>query len=338
MKKYYVNKKIFALFLMVCILILICVAGKQEEAEATEKIVLKYAHMAALKSHHDKVADQFKELLTKETEDKVEIQIYPAGQLGDEKEILDGIQLGTIEIATVSTAILSNLVPEVGVITFPYLFRDFEHVNKFFEGEVAEELSDIVLKRVNIRILAWHPMAFRDMITKKPIYSIQDFKGVKFRSPNIPVYIEMFRAIGANPTPIPYTEVYQAMKTGIVDGMETSPHAMLSSKIYEVTKYVIRTGHIFGANVVLMSNKVYVSLPDDVKKAIDRSAKKLQPWIADFMLTLNKKAYDELKDKGLKMINIDKKPLQEACKIVWEELSKGTPALIELPERIINIQ
>jgi tripartite ATP-independent transporter DctP family solute receptor len=322
--------------LLIVLLILICLSF-MTYAEAESATIIKYSHMNAIGSHIDIVANRFKELLETETDGKVEVRIFPAGQLGDEKEVIVGIQLGTIEMATVSTGILSNLIPEIAVISFPYIFRDFNHVQSVYTGEIGKDLTNLLVDRKNIGIVLWLHQSFRDMLTSKiRIESIEDFKGVKFRSPDIPVYVKMFQAIGASPVPIPWTETYQAMQTNIVDGMETAPSAMATDHLYEVGKYVIKTGHLYGGDAIIISHKFYQNLPTEVQKAMEKVAKEMSPWVKDYMEKNATEAYDILREKGCEIIEIDKEPLREACKTVWEDLAKETPALLDFAERIVQ--
>jgi TRAP-type C4-dicarboxylate transport system substrate-binding protein len=206
------------------------------------------------------------------------------------------------------------------------------------DGDVGKELNQMLVDQQNIRILAWGHNGFRNMATReKTIRSMADFKGVKFRSPAIPVYVKMFQAIGATPTPIPWPEVYNAMKQGIVDGMETTPTGFIGAKVYEVAKYAIMTNHLYTAANVLIEEKFYQGLPQDVRKAIDEAAMELEPWQRKMVIEISSTAFDTVQEKGMTIIEFDTKELREAVKPVWAELTAKAPKALEFADKISTL-
>jgi TRAP-type transport system periplasmic protein len=329
------SKKILILILILAPAV--AFAGGQGEMESEDEvIVMKMAHQGAVDGHEDVLAEYLKQRLEEETNGKVEVRIFPAGQLGDEREFLEGVKLGTVELGLVSAGFLSNLVPEVAVISFPYFFEGYDEVDALFTGPVGEDLSTMLVERDGVRVMSWIHGSFRDMLSKVRIDSIEDFEGVKFRSPDIPVYLKTFQALGANPTPVPWTEVYQAMQTGVVDGMETTPMAMVAVKLYEVGDYVIRTGHIYQASGIVIKDSYYQSLPEDVQQAIDEVGAELTGWTRDYFEEIMLGSYGELEGLGMEIIAIDRAPLQAAVVPVWEDLAQDTPGMMELIDRIKN--
>lgn len=308
--------------------------GQRETASENQVIVMKFAHQGAVNSHEDVMAQYLKERLEEASDGRVQVQVFPAGQLGDEREFLEGIQLGTVELGLVSAGFLSNLVPEMALISFPYFFDGYDDVDTLFTGPIGEELANMLVDRNRVRVMSWIHGSFRDMLSRVRISSIEDFRGVKFRSPDIPVYLKTFQAIGASPTPVPWTEVYQAMSTRIVDGMETTPMAMVSGKFYEVGDFVIRTGHIYQASAIVIRDSYYQSLPENVKRAIDEVGAELTGWTRDYFEEIMLASYGQLEDVGMEVIAIDRAPLQAAAASVWEELARDTPGMFELIDRI----
>ena len=327
-------KKIFAVLVLCLLAAPLLIAGGQS-AKPQEKIVITFAHMNAVGDPIDRTAQKFKELVEAKVGDQVEVRVHPAGQLGDDKQNFEGMQLGTVHVTMSNPDMLSNFVPEYVVFALPYMFRDWDHVAKAMDGKVGQQLDQMLLDQEGIRDLSWLHNGFRNMATKnKPIRTMADFKGVKFRSPEIPVYMKMFQAIGATPTPIPWPEVYNAMKQGIVDGMETTPTGFIGAKIYEVAKYVILTNHLYTAANVLMSDKFYQSLPRNVQKAIDDSAAELEPWQRQMVIEDSEGVFDTLREKGMTVLDFDTTELREAVKPVWVELTAGAPKAIEFAEMI----
>ena len=291
-----------------------------------EKIKITFSHENAVGGLVDQTAHKFKELLEAKT-DKVEVSIHPAAQLGDDQQNMEGMKLGTIQMSMGNPDYLAKRVPEFVVFTLPYMFSGWEHVEKAMDSDVAKELTQTLIKEKGIRILMWGHNGFRNMITaKKKINSMADFKGVKFRSPAIPVYVKMFKAIGANPTPIPWPEAYNALRMGIVDGLEGAPEAFVASKMYEIAKYITMTNHLYTAMLLLIDENFYQGLPADARKAVDEAAAELQPWQRQMVKKATGTVYETLEGKGVTVSDIDTTEMQNACKPVWKELASGAKA------------
>jgi len=332
-------KKHLMIVAILCCLSVLAFAGGQKEGKtegeaAAEKIEITFPHMNAVGDPIDQTAQKFKELVESKNP-RVVVNVYPAGQLGDDKQNIEGMEMGTVHMTLSNPDYLSNLVPEFVVFALPYMFKDWEHVEMAMDGSVGQQLDEMLLEKEGIRDLAWGHNGFRNMATKnKPIKSMADFKGVKFRSPEIPVYMKMFQAIGATPTPIPWPEVYNAMKQGIVDGMETTPTGFVGAKIYEVAEYVIMTNHLYTAANILMDNDFYEGLPGDARKAIDEASEEIEPWQRKMVIEMSNDAFDFVEEQGMTIIEFDTSELREAVKPVWVELTKDAPKAIDLAEEI----
>ena len=303
-------------------------------AFAADKSVITFAHMNAVGDPIDQTAQKFKELVESKT-DKAEVRVFPAAQLGDDEQSLEGMKLGTIQMSMSGPDYLAKLVPEFAVFTLPYMFQDWDHVERAMDGEVGTELNQLLIEKQGLRILVWGHNGFRNMVTKtKKINSMADFTGVPFRSPGLPVSVDMFKAIGATPTPIPWPEVYSAMKQGIVDGMESTPLGFKGTKIYEVAENVIMTNHLYTAMSIMISDKYYQGLPEEVKKAIDESAEEITQWQRDLVIGMSGSVFDLLKEKGMTIIEIDTSELREAVKPVWVKMTADSPKSLEYAEKI----
>jgi tripartite ATP-independent transporter DctP family solute receptor len=322
----------------VFLVLLLCATGMLF-AQTGRKTVITFAHMNAAGDPIGMTAQKFKELVEAKVGDQVEIRVHPAGQLGDDKQNVEGLKLGTVHITMSNPDMLSNLVPEYVVFALPYMFRNWQHVEKAMDGDVGKSLDKMLVDKEGIRDLAWLHNGFRNMATRtKPIYKMADFKGVKFRSPEIPVYIKMFQAIGATPTPIPWPEVYSAMKQGIVDGMETTPTGFVGAKIYEVAKYVIQTNHLYTAANILISESYYKGLPANIRKAIDDSSREIVPWQRQMVIKLSNETFGILKEKGMTIMEFDNRELRQAVQPVWVELTGKAPKAREFAQQISKME
>jgi len=321
--------------ILLCMLILVMLSVLVSQSVlAQDKIVIKYADFHPLDTINYESQLLFKEILEQKVGDKVEVKLYPGGQLGAQRDLIEQVKLGTIDMTFGNPPYFSNLIPAFGVMDLPYIFNDYYHIERVVAGEVGSMLNDLLIKQEGMRILGWFHIGFRDMITSKtPIRKIEDFKGVKFRSPEVSTYINMFKALGATPTPIPWTDVYQAMQTKLVDGLETSPEGMTSTKVYEVGKYVTLTNHINTVECPTINEAFYQSLPEDVKQALHETMDLLVPWQRYKVIRKNIEAIQELKDQGCEIIEIDVTPLRKACETVWEQFKEQSPLAETLIEK-----
>jgi tripartite ATP-independent transporter DctP family solute receptor len=277
-------------------------------------VQIAFAHNLAIDSVLDKAAKKFADEAASRSKGKVKITVYPAGQLGNERDMLEGIQIGTIDMMLATTAYVSNLQPEFGLLDLPFIFRSREHVKSCFDGEAGKYLFDTLLKGQGLRIMDYWDSGFRVMLTKSaPLTSLADFKGRAIRAPEVPVYIKMFEALGASPTPIPFGEVYTSIQTGIVDGVEVSAEMIYSSKFYEVGAYIALTNHIYTTVVPVIGEKLYQSLHDDVKTILNESMKAATAYEWGAFAESDANSLQKMIDAGIKVNEIDREELKKAC-------------------------
>jgi len=289
---------------------------------ANAKIILKAAHTANPDEPYHKGMLELKRVVEKESNGEVEIQIFPNGQLGSEKETIEGLKLGTVDITSVSNGNLTNFVPELGIFDLPFLFRDRPHMYKAMDGSPGKKLSKAMSKK-GFRLLGFYEAGIRHiMTTKKPINNIDDLKGLKIRTMGVKAHVASFNAFGAKATPMAYGELYGAMQQGVVDGAEAANTNYNSKKFYEVAPYWAQIGWTALVADLIMSEKAFKSLPKNVQKAL------LKGGLAS--ATAERKAYSDsdnslmgsLKAKGVKVTKPDPKPFVAASKAVYDEFVK----------------
>lgn len=238
--------------------------------------VIKLAHHLSLQSEQHKAAEHFAELVQKYTNGALTVRVLPSGQAGGQREAIESVSLGALEMAYGESGLYANSVPRFGVIALPYMYRDIKHWQSVVEGPVGDGLSAELLKVSGLRIMNWMVGGYRDTyLRNKPIRKPEDFVGIKIRLPEAPVFVRTFRALGAIPTPIPAPEMYSAIQTGVVDAMEGSAETAFTFKIFEVAKYMSRTRHILLDGSFVMSSRFYDSLPKDQQVAVDRASKEV---------------------------------------------------------------
>jgi tripartite ATP-independent transporter DctP family solute receptor len=294
-------------------------------ASTGDKIVLKLGHTLAPDSHYQLAAQKFADIVKEKSNGKIEVQIFPQSQLGGEVQMAQALKTGTQDMEISAQAPITNSIKEWGIFDLPYLFDNLEQANKVMQGPVGKKYLDMLDKQ-NIVGLAWISVAERDVFTgKKPVKTLDDLKSLKLRVMQSPGYVNGYKALGANPTPMAYSEVYLALQQGLVDGGDTSPDQLVQDKFTEVTKYFSLT-HVNYLPVVLAIGKTSWNKLTPVLQNVVRDAAK---QAAEFDIQTYKKQYDEsidaMKKKGVEVIQVDTKPWAQATDSVRTDLLSKIP-------------
>jgi C4-dicarboxylate-binding protein DctP len=244
---------------------------------APKTIVIKLSHGDAADGSYgtaENGAITFKRLVEARSDGRIKVEIYPNCQLGSEREMYESVIMGTTQMTWCSSAPISGWVPEMMVLSIPYLFSGPEVAYKVLDGQFGRELSDLVIKKAGMRFLSYSHIGFRHFTNNvRPIRSPKDMKGLKIRTREDPAEMKIVQSLGASPTPIAWGELYTALQQGVVDGEENPTSMIQVSKLYEVQKYLTLDGHVFGVNPVTINEKFYQSLPQDLKLIVADSAK-----------------------------------------------------------------
>ena len=231
-------KKALALFLALVMLLALGATACAEKAD--KPVTIRFADFHNADTVHDLGMRRFAEKVEEVSGGKIKVELYPNAQLGSQTELVESVKNGTIEMTFGNATTLSSYAPEIGVMDLAFMWDGYAHAEKALYGEAGEAFKELILDKTGMRILSFVHSGFRDMLTaSKKIEKVDDFKGVIFRSPESNVYISMFKALGASPTALAWGEVYQAVKTGVVDGLETTIEAIVSNQFWEVCKYVM---------------------------------------------------------------------------------------------------
>ena len=287
-----------------------------------EEVSLQFAHNLAVDSVLDQSANKFAELAAEKSDGKISVTVSPAAALGNESDMLEGIELGTIDMMLATTSYLSNVDGKFAVLDLPFLFKDSAQVKKVLEGPVGDTLKEDLLATKNMRILGYMDSGFRVMLTAKtPLLDLASFKGVQMRSPETPVYIGMFEALGAAPTPISLSEVYTSIQSGVVEGVEMSAQQLYTNKFYEVTKYLAKTNHIFTTVTPIISEDKWSSLSEEAQSVITEAMQEAVDWEWETFDAADQENLQAMIDAGLEMNEIDQAPLAEACTDLYNRIA-----------------
>ncbi|MDR2111795.1 MAG: TRAP transporter substrate-binding protein [Candidatus Accumulibacter sp.] len=266
---------------------------------AQDKIVIKAAHTTSEDYPYQIGLVSMAKALNEKTSGKMEMQIFPNGALGgDERKVLESVQLQTVGMTVVNGAVISNFTKKADVFNLPFIFRDTSHLFAAMDGEPGKIIADELGKK-GLRIIAWYANPDRHMFTtKKQVTKLEDMKGMKIRVTQSPVSLATFKALGALPTPMAYGELYSGLQMGVVDGGENDWFGIRGMKFYEVAKNITLTGHFMVASPVVVNKGWYEKLPADLKSAFDESAAIGQKAMRDYMINETSKIQKEVEALG----------------------------------------
>lgn len=240
---------------------------------ATAQTVLNFAHSTAQNSHYSMGVQAFGKKLSELSGGKYEIREQAAGALGGERDVIEGLQIGSVELTISSTGPLGNFVPEALVLDLPFLFKDYASARGVLDGEIGQELLDKVSEN-NLVALAWSENGFRHVTnSSRPINTPADLQGLKIRTMENPVHMEAFRAAGASPTPMAFPEVFAALQQNVIDGQENPIPVITASKFWEVQSNLTLTGHVYSPAIILASPSLWDGLSDEEKGWFEEAAK-----------------------------------------------------------------
>jgi len=257
--------------------------------------VIKFSHVVSPNTPKGKAADYFAKRVEELSNGRIKVEVYPNAQLGKDKVILRKMKFNTVQMAAPSFSKFTGLVPQLGLFDLPFLFKSEQHLHKVLDGEVGQKLLDMVTKKGYVALAYWDN-GFKQLTdSKRPLIKPEDCKGLKFRVMSSKVLIEQFKALGAIPVVLPFSEVYSALQQGVVDGQENTISNIYTKKFYEVQKYMTMSNHGYLGYMVVMSKKFWNKLPDDlkavVKKAIREATTKERIWAKE----LNEQQLNEIK-------------------------------------------
>ena len=262
---------------------------------------IKFGYALAEDSHYGAGAKAFENSLKESLGDAFTFRDFPSSGLGGEREVIEGLQLGTVEMTIASSGTLSNFVPEAGVFDVPFLLRDKAHARKVLDGEIGQEIL-AKFDDAGVHALAWGEQGFRHITNNRgPISTPADASGLKIRTMENPVHIEAFRALGAAPTPMAWPEVISALEQGAIDGQENPLSVIVSANLGQVQKYLTLDSHVYSPAIILISPQLWESLDDDQKAAFNKAAAAGAQAMRDYVDEVDESGVAALKEAGMEV-------------------------------------
>ncbi|WP_277810494.1 TRAP transporter substrate-binding protein [Chromohalobacter canadensis] len=279
-------------------------------------------------------AKKFADMVRERTDDNVDIKLFPNSVLGGESESAEGIRLGSVQMGIITSSVLTSWVPEVQVLDLPYLINSDEQavaINEPLTDELAPKFEG-----EGFHLMGFSVNGIRQLMSSTPIHSVDDVKGKKMRVIQSPLHVAMWKAAGANPTPIPAPEIYNSMQTGVIDFFDNTATNYLTNRFYEVAPYYVKTGHVYAMGTWVVSQSWWQRLPEEYQQEITKAASEVQEQLPAMRQQDDKAALAKTVEDGATIIEIDDKgPWKEAMQPVREEYTKKIPngkALVSLIE------
>ena len=301
----------------------------------SKTIELKFGHVGAPGSLFLACADEFAKRANAELGDKAKVVTFGSSQLGKDRELLKKLKLGTIAFALPST-VMSSVVDEFGVFEMPYLVLDRKHMRKIRDEVFWPMIAPKVEEKGYTAVAVWEN-GFRNITNNvRPIVVPKDLQDIKLRTPKGEWRVKMFKAYGANPTPMSLSEVFVALQTGVIDGQENPFTQIYSQNFHEVQKYLSLSGHVYTPAYLLTSKKTWASLPEDVRKILKTTAVDMQEWVYKTAETMEVDLLDKMKG-SLEINEVDKQAFVDASGPIYKEFGTKVSGGKELIDKVQSL-
>lgn len=283
-------------------------------AAAQTEIKIGHGHT---ESHSFHLAmEKFAEILEEKAPGEFTVTVFPNAQLGSEREMQEQLTFGTLEMTV--TGVLGIYEPKLALLELPFLFRDRDHILAAQESEAVAELASSLPDK-GLRLIGFVENGFRNITNNvRPIETPADVAGLKIRTPENPAQIETFRALGAQPTPMPFSELYAALRQGVVDGQENPLQNIHDGKLYEVQKHLALTGHIYNSAYVVISESFFDGLSDANKQAVLDAAREAGDWQFALIAARDAELLETLKAEGMEVTEPDQAAFREATRPAYD--------------------
>jgi tripartite ATP-independent transporter DctP family solute receptor len=300
-------------------------------ALAQAKLVLKASDVHPLGYPTVEAVVRMGKKLETATNGRLSVQMYPAMQLGGEKEMLEQTQVGALQICRVSVGPVGTIVDELNVFNLPFVFRDEAHMRKVIDGPIGVELIDKITNAPNSRLvgLGWMDAGTRNVYAKKAFKTPADLKGQKIRMMGNPIFVETMNAMGGNGISMGFNELYTALQTGVVDGAENNPPTLLTHNHYQVSKVYSLTGHLIIPEIFVFSRRTWDGLSKEDQALVKKVSREAQAEERDLWDRMVAESTQKLKAAGVEFVDVDKKAFYDATKPVRDKYGAKWAALIK---------
>ncbi|MCG8571223.1 MAG: DctP family TRAP transporter solute-binding subunit [Spirochaetes bacterium] len=288
----------------------------------SKKVVIKLGHIADPSHPYAKGAEKFADLVYEKSTGNIEVKVFPSSQLGGQKELIEGLVYGSVDMALVGTAVLGQFQPQISIFDLPFLFEDREHAYRSLDT-VGMEIGE-PLESKGIKLLGYMENGIRHITNnKRPILTPGDMKGLKIRVMTNKIYISMIKALGGSATPMAFGELYSAMQQGVVDGQENPSAHIYTKRFFEVQKHASLTAHAYAPEPMLISMVKWNSLSQSDQKLIEEAAQEAIIWQRNISTKEDKDFWDKIKEtRKMQVVEVNRKPFMDATQTVYAEFAE----------------
>lgn len=301
-----------------------CGSGGQSEitevGDSSGTVTLKLGMVDPDGSNFHEGALAIADEVSKATGGKVKIEVFAGGQLGNERDMYEGAQMGTIDMFTASNAVLTSFIPEMAVLDQPFLFETEEQAHNVIDGKVGELIAEKTEEQ-QIHTVGWMDVGFRNVFSVRPVENVDDFEGLKIRTMENDIHIAAFNALGAIATPMASGDVFTGLQQGTIDAAENAIANLIANRYYEITKNVTMTNHIFGFMGVFVSDKAWNQIPEDLRDEFLAGVEAGTKLQRQYLVEANEAAKEELTELGVQFYEIPMDQMRELVEPEMEEFS-----------------
>ena len=312
--------RLFSLLLAIAGLLPVLTLVPATALAQAQPVTLRLGHILNEASLYHVSATKFAEALAKNSGGRLKVEIFPNGTLGFERDLIEGMRLGTIDAGVITNAPISGFEPRMMVLDLPFIFKSRESAFKVMDGDIGKRLFGY-MEAQNLKGLAYFDAGWRTVVsTKKALTKPEDYVGTRFRVLESPLYVATFKSLGVNPTPMNFGEVYTGLRQGTIDALDLPIYAVHAAKFYEVAKYMALTEHMLTPVVLMMSNAKFKSLPPDLQQAVLKSAQEVTAQQRKIAEDTNADLLNKLRDLKMEIVAVpDKRPFQDRMQAVYRE-------------------
>ncbi|MDA8235669.1 MAG: TRAP transporter substrate-binding protein [Clostridia bacterium] len=329
------------LIISLALLVVGCSGGEKaaSTSDGQKSVTFKLGHVTQVSHPYHKAAEAFKAKVEKETNGRIKINIYPARQLGGDRDMLEQIQNGSLDMGFISSAVFSGFTPVLDGLQLPFLMQNYDVLGKAVKTDEAKALLD-ALKNINVKGLAFYDAGFRHFVTvENPVSSPQDLKGLKLRVVESPLMLDIFNTLGTSPTPMPYGEIYSALQTGVIDGLEMDLSAIWAEKHYEVAKNVSLSSHFSFPTVNIINMDKWNNLSKEDQEIMQKAAWEVIDENQAYIKQVDQECLNNIKKQNINVTEIkDLTPFIEATKPVYDKHTAKDPLVKQFVDKVQAIK
>ena len=290
-----------------------CVAALASSAAFAQEMTLKLGHLANEQNAWHLAAIKFGEELSTLTDGRIAVEVFPNESLGKEIDLINGMQLGTVDM-TITGESLQNWAPMAALLAVPYAYKSLDHMDEVASGDIGTQIKQQIIEKAQVRPIAFFARGPRNLTSQRPITSPADLDGMKMRVPNVPLFVDVWSALGASPTPMAFSEVFTSLQNGVIDGQENPLALIRSANFNEVQGYVNQTEHVRSWIYLTIAESTWAKLSEEDQSAVMQAAATAQEYERGLLLESLAEDRGYLESKGMTFVEVDGAAFQAAAK------------------------